>query len=216
MDLDRSWKSTWNLKCILVLQAFIHKFNQHFWLGQICYVITCSFPTPSRISSVSMHKSGVICELIDIFWMPVLDGKLDRKIYFSRSAVNKNNRLMDLSIAEKVIMMFWRYTFSNFRLSLHKKMRFSIKDFFSKCDLIQLETADLVTYAEEILNGRLQFLGIVYMCIFSIPELRNTTDCQYFHLKKSREIINHARHPWVFHQQIYWVVEHYSERKCEY
>ena len=34
-------------------------------------------------------------------------------------------------------------------------MKFSIKDFFSKCDQ---ETADLVTFTEEILNGKLRFL----------------------------------------------------------
>ena len=34
-----------------------------------------------------------------------------------------------------------------------QKMKYSIKDFFSKC-----ETADLVTFIEEILNGKLHFL----------------------------------------------------------
>ena len=34
------------------------------------------------------------------------------------------------------------------------KMKFPIKDFFSKCDQI----LDLVTFAEEILNGELHFL----------------------------------------------------------
>ena len=34
-----------------------------------------------------------------------------------------------------------------------QKMKFSIKDFFSKC-----ETADLVTLTEEIPNGKLPFL----------------------------------------------------------
>ena len=35
-----------------------------------------------------------------------------------------------------------------------QKMKFSIKDFFRKCD----QTADLVTFTEEILNGKLHFL----------------------------------------------------------
>ena len=35
-----------------------------------------------------------------------------------------------------------------------KKMKFSINDFFSKCD----ETADLVKFTEEIFNGKLHFL----------------------------------------------------------
>ena len=34
-------------------------------------------------------------------------------------------------------------------------MRFSIKDFLSKCDQIR---SDLVTFTEEILNGKLYFL----------------------------------------------------------
>ena len=38
-----------------------------------------------------------------------------------------------------------------------EKMNFSINDFFSKCDQIQ-ETADLFTFTEEILNGKLDFL----------------------------------------------------------
>ena len=38
-----------------------------------------------------------------------------------------------------------------------QKMKFSIKDFFSKCDQIH-RTADLVTFIAEILNGKLHFL----------------------------------------------------------
>ena len=37
-------------------------------------------------------------------------------------------------------------------------MNFSIKDFFRKCDLIPEFSADLVTFTEEILNGKLYFL----------------------------------------------------------
>ena len=37
-------------------------------------------------------------------------------------------------------------------------MKFSIKDFFSKCDLNLQETADLATISEEILIGKLHFL----------------------------------------------------------
>ena len=36
-----------------------------------------------------------------------------------------------------------------------QKMKFSIKDFFSKCEQ---ETADFVTFTEEILNGKFHFL----------------------------------------------------------
>ena len=38
------------------------------------------------------------------------------------------------------------------------KMKFSIKDFFSKCDQIRKNTADLITFTEEIVNGELHFL----------------------------------------------------------
>ena len=40
---------------------------------------------------------------------------------------------------------------------MHKKMKYSIKDFFSKCDQIRRKL-DLVTLIEEILNGKLHFL----------------------------------------------------------
>ena len=36
-----------------------------------------------------------------------------------------------------------------------QKMKFSIKDFFSKCDQFP---ANLITFTEEILNGNLHFL----------------------------------------------------------
>ena len=44
-----------------------------------------------------------------------------------------------------------------------QEMRFSIKDFFSNCD--QIRTADLVTYTEEILNGKLHFLCCEETCM---------------------------------------------------
>ena len=37
-----------------------------------------------------------------------------------------------------------------------QKMKFSIKDFFSKCD--QIRTADFVTFTEEIRDKKLNFL----------------------------------------------------------
>ena len=40
-----------------------------------------------------------------------------------------------------------------------QKMKFSIKDFFSKC--FPQETADLVTFTEEILNGKLYFFRAI-------------------------------------------------------
>ena len=48
-----------------------------------------------------------------------------------------------------------------------QKMTFSIKDFFSKCDFRFLPfPADLITFTEEILNGKLHFLCSV-VCGFS-------------------------------------------------
>ena len=38
-----------------------------------------------------------------------------------------------------------------------QKLKFPFKDFFSKCDQIR-RPADLVTFTEEILKGKLQFL----------------------------------------------------------
>ena len=43
------------------------------------------------------------------------------------------------------------------KVALPKKMKFFIKDFFSKCDQIR-SIADLVTFATEIFNGKLHFL----------------------------------------------------------
>ena len=47
------------------------------------------------------------------------------------------------------------------------KIKFSIKDFFSKCDQIRMqETADLVTFTEKILTGKLHFCAVrVVTCI---------------------------------------------------
>ena len=39
-----------------------------------------------------------------------------------------------------------------------QKVKFSIKDFFSICDQMWQETADLVTFTKEILNEKLHFL----------------------------------------------------------
>ena len=54
-------------------------------------------------------------------------------------------------------------------------MKFTIKDFFSKCDQKPQEHADLVTFTKEILNGKLHFLCIVtdhFLAIFC-PSFQN-------------------------------------------
>ena len=47
---------------------------------------------------------------------------------------------------------FWSIMFANFTV---QKMKFSITDFFSKCDQIGSFPADLITFTEEIYNGKL-------------------------------------------------------------
>ena len=56
-----------------------------------------------------------------------------------------------------------------------QKMKFFNKDFFSKCDQIRRflriwrqKSADLVTFTEDILNGKLQFLCAVQEYGFSL------------------------------------------------
>ena len=54
------------------------------------------------------------------------------------------------------------YEYKKRRASLHfihtaQKMKFSIKDFSSKCHPNQQDTADLVKFTGEILNGKLYF-----------------------------------------------------------
>ena len=67
--------------------------------------------------------------------------------------------------------------------ALHKKMRFSITDFFSKCDKIRRklrEPEDLVTFTEEIRNGKSYFLcsadGSICMLLFCCRDRRDMVD----------------------------------------
>ena len=48
-------------------------------------------------------------------------------------------------------------------------MKFSIKNFFSKCDQIRRKCG-LVTFTEEILNGKLHFLCIVIWTESTVTE----------------------------------------------
>ena len=53
-------------------------------------------------------------------------------------------------------------------VTLHKKIKFSIKNFFSKCDQMRPNfPADLVTFTEKILNEKLHFLCSVISNGFS-------------------------------------------------
>ena len=42
-----------------------------------------------------------------------------------------------------------------------QKMKFSLKDFFSKCDQIRRKLRILVRFTEEILNGKLYFCTVI-------------------------------------------------------
>ena len=77
-----------------------------------------------------------------------------------------NTTLLLLSKFEMTMydVNFWFYT--------AQKMTFSIKDFFSKCDQIHRKL-NLVTFAEEILNGKLHFL---YSAIFGVNSIVTNFD----------------------------------------
>ena len=71
-------------------------------------------------------------------------------------------------------------------LDTAQKIKFSIKDFFSKYDQIR-RTADLVTFTEEILNGKIHFLcsvSSVYTGICS-PEIN-----KFCYIEKCRYRLN--------------------------
>ena len=42
-------------------------------------------------------------------------------------------------------------------------MKFSVKDFFNKCD--QIRSVDLVIFTEEIFNGKLHFCAVEKECV---------------------------------------------------
>ena len=52
-----------------------------------------------------------------------------------------------------------------------QKMKFSIKDFFSKYDQIQRKLQILVTYTEEIFNGKPHFLCSVIYLLYNVVTL---------------------------------------------
>ena len=50
-----------------------------------------------------------------------------------------------------------------------QKMKLFIKDFFSKCDQMPQFPADLVTFTEEILNGKIHILCSANLQFFIFP-----------------------------------------------
>ena len=58
------------------------------------------------------------------------------------------------------VFIFINYNINKTVNSIHctKKKKFSIKDFFSKCNQIRKKLRILVTFTEEIFNGKLHFL----------------------------------------------------------
>ena len=59
------------------------------------------------------------------------------------------------------IIFFKIGVFYHLKVDTAQEMRFSIKDFFSKCDQKPKFPADLVTFTEEILNRKLHFFAVV-------------------------------------------------------
>ena len=59
-------------------------------------------------------------------------------------------------------------------------MNFSVKDFFSKCDPIRNFPADLVTFTEEILNGKIYFLCSVKSKSFIAKSMEIYTEMLLF------------------------------------
>ena len=65
-----------------------------------------------------------------------------------------------------------RFSWFLMKYILHKKMKFSIKDFFSKCGQIRrkhlLNLEHFITFTEEILNGKLNFLCSNSWSLYSV------------------------------------------------
>ena len=76
-----------------------------------------------------------------------------------------------------------------------QKMKFSIKDFSSKCDQI----ADLVTFTEKILNGKLHFL-----CSANVRFAERLICVLSFHSRI---------HLWIFSVFIFFLV--YASFRCQ-
>ena len=80
--------------------------------------------------------------------------------YAAKKCIDKNRWLQTLTSEKCTVPLKDWMAASILILPLKErtaqKMKFSIKDFFSKC--FPQETADLVTFTEEILNGKLHFL----------------------------------------------------------
>ena len=74
---------------------------------------------------------------------------------------------------DRLTVAILRETSSHGATETAQKMKFSIKDFFSKCGRIQFP-ADLVTLTKEILNGKLHFLCSVINATVCYWALTNT------------------------------------------
>ena len=76
---------------------------------------------------------------------------------FFKQLFTSFNFLTDLSHPCKLDLKFFP-NLVPFSSSTAQKMKFSIKDFFNKCDQIPQFPVDLITFAVEIFNGKLHFL----------------------------------------------------------
>ena len=75
-------------------------------------------------------------------------------------------------------LIFWRLD----SVPHSTKNEVSSKDFLNKCDQIARETADLVTFTGEILNGKLHFLSCVSRNLSSSIKNGIPTTSRYFTL----------------------------------
>ena len=79
------------------------------------------------------------------------------KIFKITHQLKKIKKLLFLTVSSKVSLIFTpTYGYRCFGREYYtaQKMKFSIKDFFSK-------SSDLVTFTEKVLNGKLHFLSSV-------------------------------------------------------
>ena len=76
---------------------------------------------------------------------------------------NNDRKEVTETVLSLIFPQIWPY-------GTEQKVKFNIKGFFSKCDQIRWklqETADLVIFTEEILNGKLHFCAVWYFKMFN-------------------------------------------------
>ena len=125
----------------------------YFYLGFLSQTMTIH-------RTVMERKSRYIFTVLLLSWLTS---------FFKPSVCNcQTLTWQDIFPLGKLKLIEYLFSFA----SLHKKMKFSIKDFFSKCDQIRSFLRIFFTFTEETLNGKLQFLCCA--CWFDIrPSYHN-------------------------------------------